>query len=113
MSPARKAASAFHRDRGARHFIAGLGDSVASGEKSGPADRAADEALLPLLSQNGAAQYYRRAAPAIRRTRCGRPIRCGLAAAEALWFNPACHRSLYSYQTRTALALAVSIRTSR
>ena len=25
----------------------------------------------------------------------------------ALWFNPACHRSLYSYQTRTALALAV------
>src|SRR4029077_13870414 len=25
----------------------------------------------------------------------------------ALWLNPACHRSLYSYQTRTALALAV------
>ncbi len=25
----------------------------------------------------------------------------------ALWFNAACHRSLYSYQTRTALALAV------
>ena len=25
----------------------------------------------------------------------------------ALWFNSACHRSLYSYQTRTALALAV------
>src|SRR6201999_1358642 len=25
----------------------------------------------------------------------------------AYWFNSACHRSLYSYQTRTALALAV------
>ena len=25
----------------------------------------------------------------------------------ALWLNAACHRSLYSYQTRTALALAV------
>src|SRR5207248_5730784 len=25
----------------------------------------------------------------------------------ALWLNSACHRSLYSYQTRTALALAV------
>src|SRR6201999_1506386 len=25
----------------------------------------------------------------------------------AVWFNSACHRSLYSYQTRTAIALAV------
>ena len=31
----------------------------------------------------------------------------------ALWLNSACHRSLYSYQIRTALALAVDIRTSR
>jgi lysophospholipase L1-like esterase len=28
--------------------------------------------------------------------------------AGAQWMNPACHRSLYSYQTRTALALAVT-----
>ena len=49
-----------------------------------------------------AAPATKAAAPAKRRIRCRYWQRQG-----ALWFNSACHRSLYSYQTRTALALAV------
>ena len=50
-----------------------------------------------------------RAAPAIKadapaKRRTSLPV---WQRQSALWFNSACHRSLYSYQTRTALALAV------
>ncbi len=36
-----------------------------------------------------------------------RPRRSDWARHGARWMNPACHRSLYSYQVRTALALAI------
>ena len=79
--------------------------------QSGSRDRARRRRfLLPLLSRQRerrstiarAAPATRAGGPARRRTRC----RTG-SANSALWFNAACHRSLYSYQTRTALALAV------
>jgi lysophospholipase L1-like esterase len=92
-------------------FIAGLGDSIASGE--GNPDRPialADEGFC-FRSYLGAAaaQYYR---PSRAGYKGGRACEAPDALAvwqrqSALWFNAACHRSLYSYQTRTALALAV------
>lgn len=92
-------------------FIAGLGDSIASGE--GNPDRPI------LLSDEGfcfrsylgtaAAQYYRPSRAGYRGGRaCEAPDTLqNWQRQSALWFNSACHRSLYSYQTRTALALAV------
>src|SRR6202008_120071 len=56
-----------------------------------------------------AAQYYRPSRAGYKGGRaCEAPDLLTVWQAHgALWFNPACHRSLYSYQTRTALALAV------
>jgi hypothetical protein len=92
-------------------LIAGLGDSIASGE--GNPDRAialADEGFCfrTLLGSAGT-QYYR---PSRAGYKGGRACEAPDTLANwqrhaALWFNSACHRSLYSYQTRTALALAV------
>jgi hypothetical protein len=92
-------------------LIAGLGDSIASGE--GNPDRAialSDEGFCFRSYLGGAAdEYYR---PSRAGFKGGRA--CGTSGSlqgwqqhSALWFNAACHRSLYSYQTRTALALAV------
>ncbi len=92
-------------------FIAGLGDSIASGE--GNPDRAvalADEGFC-FRSYLGTAyaQYYRPSRAGYKGGRaCEAPDTLQVWQRQsALWFNPACHRSLYSYQTRTALALAV------
>ena len=65
--------------------------------------------MLPLLSRNRAAQYYRPSRAGYKGGRaCEAPDTLAVWQRQsALWFNPACHRSLYSYQTRTALALAV------
>lgn len=96
-------------------FIAGLGDSVASGE--GNPDRPvalSDEGFCFRQYLTGS-QFYRP----------GREGYTGVKACEsspnpsasqsldwqrrgAQWFNAACHRSLYSYQTRTAIAIAVN-----
>jgi hypothetical protein len=92
-------------------LIAGLGDSIASGE--GNPDRAialSDDGFCFRSYLGGAtSEFYR-------------PSRAGFKGGRscdsyeslqswqrqgALWFNSACHRSLYSYQTRAALALAV------
>jgi hypothetical protein len=92
-------------------LIAGLGDSIASGE--GNPDRAialSDEGFCFRSYLGGAAdEYYR---PSRAGYKGGRA--CGTSGPlqtwqhyGALWLNAACHRSLYSYQTRTALALAV------
>jgi lysophospholipase L1-like esterase len=92
-------------------FIAGLGDSIASGE--GNPDRAialSDEGFCFRSYLGGASdEYYR---PSRAGYKGGRA--CGTSGSlqswqkySALWLNAACHRSLYSYQTRTALALAV------
>jgi lysophospholipase L1-like esterase len=92
-------------------FIAGLGDSIASGE--GNPDRAvalADEGFC-FRSYLGTAyaQYYRPSRAGYKGGRaCEAPDTLQVWQRQsALWFNSACHRSLYSYQTRTALALAV------
>ena len=92
-------------------FIAGLGDSIASGE--GNPDRPialADEGFCfrSYLGTAGA-QYYRPSRAGYKGGRaCEAPDSLPVWQRQsALWFNSACHRSLYSYQTRTALALAV------
>jgi len=92
-------------------FIAGLGDSIASGE--GNPDRAialADEGFcFRNYLATAAAQYYRPSRAGYKGGRaCEAPDTLQIWQRQsALWFNAACHRSLYSYQTRTALALAV------
>ncbi len=92
-------------------FIAGLGDSIASGE--GNPDRAialADEGFcFRSYLGTAAAQYYRPSRAGYKGGRaCEAPDSLSVWQRQsALWFNSACHRSLYSYQTRTALALAV------
>jgi lysophospholipase L1-like esterase len=92
-------------------FIAGLGDSIASGE--GNPDRAialSDEGFcFRSYLGTATAQYYR---PSRAGYKGGRACESTELLAtwqrqSALWLNAACHRSLYSYQTRTALALAV------
>ena len=92
-------------------FIAGLGDSIASGE--GNPDRAialADEGFcFRYYLGTAGAQYYRPSRAGYKGGRaCEAPDSLQVWQRQsALWFNSACHRSLYSYQTRTALALAV------
>src|SRR6202008_4402046 len=92
-------------------LIAGLGDSIASGE--GNPDRPitlADEGFcFRYYLGSAAAQYYRPSRAGYKGGRaCEAPDTLqNWQRHAALWFNAACHRSLYSYQTRTALALAV------
>jgi lysophospholipase L1-like esterase len=92
-------------------FIAGLGDSIASGE--GNPDRAvalSDEGFCFRYYLGSAwAQYYRPSRGGYKGGRaCEAPDSLqNWQRYGALWFNAACHRSLYSYQTRTAIALAV------
>jgi len=91
-------------------FIAGLGDSIASGE--GNPDRPvglSDEGFcFRYYLSSATAQYFR---PSRAGYKGGRACEAGETLQvwqrqSALWLNSACHRSLYSYQTRTALALA-------
>jgi hypothetical protein len=92
-------------------FIAGLGDSIASGE--GNPDRPialSDEGFcFRYYLSTAMAQYYRPSRANYKGGRaCEAPDSLQVWQRQsALWLNPACHRSLYSYQTRTALALAV------
>jgi hypothetical protein len=92
-------------------FIAGLGDSIASGE--GNPDRAialADEGFcFRYYLSTASAQYYRPSRAGYKGGRaCEAPDSLSVWQRQsAYWLNPACHRSLYSYQTRTAIALAV------
>jgi lysophospholipase L1-like esterase len=92
-------------------FIAGLGDSIASGE--GNPDReialADDGFCFRSYLGTASAQYYRPSRAGYKGGRaCEAPDTLPVWQRQsALWFNSPCHRSLYSYQTRTALALAV------
>lgn len=92
-------------------FIAGLGDSIASGE--GNPDRPvalADEGFcFRYYLSSATSQYYRPSRAGYKGGRaCEAPDLLQVWQRQsAHWFNPACHRSLYSYQTRTALQLAV------
>ncbi|TMJ48641.1 MAG: hypothetical protein E6G85_23880 [Alphaproteobacteria bacterium] len=92
-------------------LIAGLGDSIASGE--GNPDRPialADEGFcFRYYLGSASAQYYRPSRAGYKGGRaCEAPELLQVWQHQsALWLNSACHRSLYGYQTRTALALAV------
>ena len=92
-------------------FIAGLGDSIASGEGNPDRPIALSDEGFCFRSYLGTAssQYFRPSRAGYKGGRaCEAPDTLqAWQKQSALWLNSACHRSLYSYQTRTALALAV------
>jgi hypothetical protein len=95
-------------------LIAGLGDSIAAGE--GNPDRALElegSFCFKHFLNGGSSQYYRpsRAGYGGDRSCEDKPASASdtldWARHGARWMSPACHRSLYSYQVRATLALAV------
>ena len=95
-------------------LIAGLGDSIAAGE--GDPDRAVEldgGFCFKRFLAGGGSQYFRPSRAGYSDDRsCENGPSSPTAAKDwarhgARWMNPACHRSLYSYQVRTALALAI------
>lgn len=96
-------------------FIAGLGDSIASGEGNPDRPVALADVGLCFRSYLGGStgQYFRPSRANYKGSRaCETPDTSANALLAwqrlgAQWFNPACHRSLYSYQTQAALALAI------
>jgi hypothetical protein len=97
-------------------LIAGLGDSIASGE--GNPDRPialTDEGFCFRSYLGGAgSQYYRPGRAGFKGDKSceatsqgGTNTLTAWQRRNAQWSNAACHRSLYSYQARAAIALAV------
>jgi hypothetical protein len=95
-------------------LIAGLGDSIAAGE--GNPDRAVELEggfCFRRFLSGGFSQYFRPSRAGYDDDRSCENGPSSPAAAHdwarhgARWMNPACHRSLYSYQVRTTLALAI------
>ncbi len=97
-------------------LVAGMGDSIAAGE--GDPDRAVKLeggfCFRRFLRGSTGGQYYRPSRAGFTGDRSCESSGVTSSAATidwarhgARWMNPACHRSLYSYQLRTALALAV------
>src|SRR5579862_2770731 len=93
-------------------LIAGLGDSIAAGE--GNPDRAVElEGGFCFRRFVGGGQYFRPSRAGFTGDRSCEVGPTGDAGTGdwarhgARWMSPGCHRSLYSYQLRTALALAV------
>lgn len=93
-------------------FIAGLGDSIASGEGNPdrPVTLTDDGFCFRSYLGGPAGMYFRPGRAGFKGARaCDTSDGTSLQnwqRAGAQWFNPACHRSLYSYQTRMAIALA-------
>ncbi len=93
-------------------LIVGMGDSIAAGE--GNPDRPialSDDGFCFRRFLGGGGDYFRPGRAGFRGDKT-----CDTATPKADsdwgqhgagWLSPACHRSLYSYQTRTVLALAV------
>ena len=96
-------------------LIAGLGDSIASGD--GNPDRAIsltdDGFCFRRFLGGGRSEYFRPGRAGYRGVKAcgngpeGARIDTDWAQHGARWLNAACHRSLYGYQMRTALALAI------
>jgi lysophospholipase L1-like esterase len=93
-------------------LIAGLGDSIAAGE--GDPDRAVElEGGFCFRRFGSGGQYFRPSRAGFTGDRSCEVGPTSDANARdwarhgARWMSPGCHRSLYSYQLRTALALAV------
>jgi lysophospholipase L1-like esterase len=93
-------------------FIAGLGDSIASGEGNPdrPVTLTDDGFCFRSYLGGPAGMYFRPGRAGFKGARaCDTSDGTSLQSwqrAGAQWLNPACHRSLYSYQTRMAIALA-------
>ncbi len=100
-------------------LIAGLGDSIASGDGNPdrPVALADDGFCFRRFSPGGRAEYFRPGRATFSGDRAcdgdiggvagGGNDRANWAKLSAHWMNGACHRSLYGYQLRAALALAV------
>jgi hypothetical protein len=95
-------------------LIAGLGDSIAAGE--GNPDKAVEldgGFCFKRFLGGGGSQYFRPSRAGYSDDRsCENGPASPTAAANwarhgARWMSPACHRSLYSYQVRATLALAI------
>lgn len=92
-------------------LIAGLGDSIAAGE--GNPDQAVQLEGGFCFRRFGGGEYYRPSRAGFEGDHSCENGPSSTAAAEdwarhgARWLSPACHRSLYSYQVRTALELAI------
>ncbi|MGB6539167.1 MAG: hypothetical protein WBF58_24765, partial [Xanthobacteraceae bacterium] len=92
-------------------LVAGLGDSIAAGE--GDPDRAVQLEGAFCFRRFGGGQYYRPSRAGFEGDHSCENGTASDAAAQdwarhgARWMSPPCHRSLYSYQMRTALALAI------
>ncbi len=92
-------------------LIAGLGDSIAAGE--GDPDRAVQLDGSFCFRNFGGGQYYRPSRAGFIGDHSCENGQATAAEAEdwarhdARWMSPGCHRSLYSYQVRTALAIAI------
>ena len=96
-------------------LIAGLGDSIAAGE--GNPDKAVELegsfCFKRFLRGSSGGQYFRPGRAGYNDDRsCENGPSTPAAGSDwarhgARWMSPGCHRSLYSYQVRTALALAV------
>jgi lysophospholipase L1-like esterase len=94
-------------------LIVGMGDSLASGEGNPdrPVALSDDGFCFRRFLGGDSTDYFR---PGRAGFRGDKTCDTGTAKADsdwglhvAGWLSPACHRSLYSYQTRTALALAI------
>ena len=96
-------------------LIAGLGDSIASGEGNPdrPVTLADDGFCFRQFIGTAASEYFRPSRAGYKGDRACDQARGSPESADAWhrlaarWQNAACHRSLYSYQLRAALALAV------
>jgi len=99
-------------------LIAGLGDSVASGEGNPdrPVALADDGFCFRRFLGSTRSEYFRPGRAGYRGNKSCESQGAGTAADRtwganaARWMSAACHRSLYSYQLRTALALAIEDR---
>jgi hypothetical protein len=97
-------------------LIAGLGDSIAAGEGNPdrPVALADDGFCFRQFIGTSASQYFRPGRAGFKGDRaCDQANEHPEAKPDwnrraARWFNAACHRSLYSYQIRAAIALAVN-----
>ena len=95
-------------------LVAGLGDSIAAGE--GNPDKAVEldgGFCFKRFLSGGGSQYFRPSRAGYGDDRsCENGPSSPAAAGDwarhgARWMSPPCHRSLYSYQVRTTLALAI------
>jgi hypothetical protein len=99
-------------------LIAGLGDSIASGEGNPdrPVALSDDGFCFRQFVGTASSDYYRPGRAGFKgdKSCSGTPATASAVAAwnklAAQWQNSACHRSLYSYQMRAAIALAVENR---